>query len=73
MSPEFKPVATLLLQARVNGQLTCATEFFTVLHENHVESVNCDEMSKFIEEITPCDIIPEARRVAEKYGLMITF
>ena len=76
MSPEFKPVATALLQARVDGKLTGSADFFKLLHEHRVTdldfNINMDELNSFITEITPCDIIPEARRVAEKYGLTIT-
>ena len=74
MSPEFKPVAEALLQARVNGKLQGSTDFFKLLQETklHID-VEIQEMSDFIEELTPCDIIPEAKKVAEKYDLTISF
>lgn len=72
MSPEFKPVAEALLQARVNGKLQGSTDFFDVLkllEEINGVEVDIKEMSDFIEELIPCDIISEAKKVAEKYDL----
>ena len=73
MSPEFKPLATLLLQARVDGKLTGSADFFLLLEqESVIKDASFAELEAFIQELTPADTIPEARKVAEKYGLEIT-
>jgi len=73
MSPEFKGPATILLQARVDGRLTSATEFFELLLSNQIPAtISIQEMNDFIEELIPCDEVEEALIVAEKYELILT-
>ena len=72
MSPEFKETASILLNARVSGQLGSASEFFTLLMANQIPvTVSIEELSNFIEELIPCDNLTEAEAVANKYELTI--
>jgi hypothetical protein len=72
MSPTFKPIAEMLLQARVSGKLMDSTDFFDILHSNKISpNVDVRELSDFMSEIIPCDEMENALEVAEKYGLTI--
>jgi hypothetical protein len=74
MSPEFKVPATILLQARVDGKLSDAGEFFDILLSNKISpTFSFQEMSDFMKELIPCDNIPEAQIIAKKYDLTINF
>ena len=71
MSPEFKSTATILLQARIDGKLSCASEFFELLMSNQIpDTVSIEELNSFIEELIPCDDLIEAVAVARKYDLI---
>jgi hypothetical protein len=70
MTPEFKPVAQALLQARLDGHLASTEDFFAVLAKIDISPMFY-ELNTFVNEIEPCTIIPEATKVAEKYGLTL--
>lgn len=71
MSPEFKNIATILLEARRNGHLNDASDFFKILHSNPLPlEVSSQEMHDFIEELVPCDDPIAAQAVADKYDLI---
>lgn len=69
MSPEFKPLAQALLQERVDGKLTEPADICRII--SSYPSVNFDEVSLFVRELIPCNIVPTARALAERYGLAI--
>lgn len=72
MSIAFKPVAELLLQARVNGKLMDTSDFYQIVQAHMIStSVDCFELSNFACELIHCDNCEEARRVANKYDLKI--
>lgn len=71
MNPKFKNLATILLEARRNGHLDDASDFFKILHSNPLPlEVSSQEMHDFIEELVPCDDPIAAQAVADKYDLM---
>jgi hypothetical protein len=71
MTPEFKPLAQKLLQAKLDHHLEELEDVFTVIgqHQGALAITQFDEIGEFLKEITTCGIIPEAKKVAEKYGL----
>lgn len=72
MSPAFKPVAEILLQARACGKLMGSTDFFNILQANMISpTVDIQELSDFVAEIIQCDDPLEAEKVAKRYDLTI--
>jgi hypothetical protein len=71
MIPEFKPLAQELLQARLDHHLETPEDFIAILGKQEYSSACMVDTALFLKEIALCGIIPEARKVAEKYGLTL--
>lgn len=69
MTPEFKPIAEMLLQARVDGKLNSGADFHNLMMEAGFTSFNAEECANFAVELVRCNIIPCAIEVAQKYDL----
>ncbi len=71
MSPELRPIAERLLQARVDGKLNGGEDFHKIMLEMKVEKFDLKEMTEFCLELVPCNIGNIAIEVAQKYGLNV--
>ena len=71
MTPEFKPLAQALLQARLDGRLNCGAEFLSIVHQFDLKWVLTQEVHDFIVEIRNCDDLQRAQEVASKYNLVL--
>lgn len=71
MRPEFKPVAEMLLQARVDGCLNGGEDFHNLMVTAGFMQFNAQEVADFCQELVPCNIIPFALELAKKYDLNI--
>jgi hypothetical protein len=72
LTAEFKPVAQIMLQARLDGHLNTAEDIHLALRAGYAatgETADFWDVNSFLNEITPCTIIPEAKKIAEKYNL----
>lgn len=77
MTPEMKSVAELLLQARLDGETLNMDMIHRCIQRYQPTSgfsySEWGVLSTFIEELKPANVIPEAKKLAEKYSLNIRY
>jgi hypothetical protein len=70
---KLRDFATGLLQARVNGKLTDPKDVVAVAlacqPQSGFSNVEWQAICDFILKLEPANIIPEAKKLAEEYGL----
>ena len=64
MTPEFKPIAQALLQARLEGRLTCGTEFMSIVQKFDLTGIMMQEVTDFVTELRFCDQLHHAQAIA---------
>jgi len=73
-----RPLAQYLLQQRVDGQLpdvspmSVMTAIYPIQPPSGLTMPEVTSLMQFCMQLEPCQFIPPARAMAEKYGLTIT-
>ena len=74
---KVKDFAAGLLQARLNGKLTNPKDVVAVAlacqPQSGFTNVEWNEVCEFILKLEPASIIPEAKKLAEEYGLTLEY
>lgn len=72
----LKAIAEKLLQSRVDGKQMTMEMVYQMLNEHQpsygLTITEWTHLSDFIIKLRPANIIPEARKLAEEYGLEIS-
>ena len=74
-----KKILTKLLQEKLDGKLETVPQLAAILHDSELVGPfglafsQVDEVLEFLKEITRCNIIPEAKIIAEKYDLTLRY
>jgi hypothetical protein len=77
MQAELKPVATALLQARVDGQLKNPTQVLEIVQRKQptygFNNQEWTDICAFVLTLESANNIPNAKKVAELHGLEISY